>query len=70
MMWASDEWFFFEALRCVYWIEADITVVGESAGRYALPRVPRPLRVLLLDLRKTYHPTDSASALVRWQGQF
>jgi len=45
-------------LRCVYLVEADITVVVESAGRCALLRVPRPLRGLLLNLRKAHHPTD------------
>ncbi|MBU3996013.1 MAG: hypothetical protein KKI03_00490, partial [Gammaproteobacteria bacterium] len=67
---ASDEWFFSEALRCVYWIWAGITVVVESAGRCALLRVPRPLRELLLYLRKAHHPTDSASDWVRRQGEF
>ena len=44
-------------------------VMGESAGRYALLRVLRPLRGLLLYLRKAYHPADSVSAQVRWQGE-
>ncbi|OLP04736.1 hypothetical protein BLL52_4057 [Rhodoferax antarcticus ANT.BR] len=55
-------------LRRVYWVEADITVVVESAGQCALLRVPRPLCGLLLYLRKAHHPTDLASVLVRWQG--
>ncbi|APW47829.1 hypothetical protein RA876_17400 [Rhodoferax antarcticus] len=55
-------------LRCVYWVEADITVVDESAGRYALLRVHRPLRGLLLYLRKAHHPTDFSSVLAPWQG--
>ena len=70
MMWASDEWFFSEALRCVYWIGADIAVVGESAGRCALLRVPAPAsRAPPIFCRKAHHPTDSASVLVRWQGE-
>ena len=44
-------------------------VMGESAGRYALLRVLRPLRGLPLDLRKAYHPADSANDQVRWQGE-
>jgi len=31
---------------------------GQSVGRYALLRVPRPLRGLLLDLDKAHHTTD------------
>jgi len=42
----------------------------ESARRYALLRVPRPLRELLLYLRKAYRPTDFVSAQIRWQGKF
>jgi len=38
----------------------------QSAGRYALLRVPRPLCGLLLDLRKAYHPTD-CELLKCWQ---
>jgi len=49
-------------------VEADITVVGESVGRCALLRVPRPQRGLLLYLRKAYHPADSASGEMLWQG--
>ncbi len=54
---------FSNALKGVHWIEVDITVVGESAGRYALLRVLRPLRGLPLYLRKAHHPTDSPSVL-------
>ncbi len=58
---------FFNALKDVYWVEVNLTVVVESAGRYALLCVPRPLCGLLLYLRKAHHPTDFASVQVRWQ---
>ena len=47
----------------------DFTVFDESAGRRALLRVPRPLRGLLLYLRKAHHPTDSSRLWVGWQGK-
>ena len=65
-----EEWFLRSAFRWVSFVEAGITVMGESAGRYALLRVPRPLRELLLYLRKAYHPTDFASGWVRGQEEF
>jgi len=45
----------------------DFTVFDESAGRRALLRVPRPLRGLLLYLRKAHHRTDSMRLWVGWQ---
>jgi hypothetical protein len=56
------------ALGWDYWVKADITLLGESARRYALLRVPRPLRGLLLYLRKAYHPADFANDQVHMQG--
>ena len=46
----------------------DFTVFDESAGRRALLRVPRPLRDLLLNLRKARRPTDSLALWVGWSG--
>ncbi|MDD2948387.1 MAG: hypothetical protein PHV80_06075 [Rugosibacter sp.] len=47
-----------------------MAVVDESAGRCALLCVTRPLRVLLLYLRKAHHPTDPVMLLVGWQRKF
>ncbi|PJB42357.1 MAG: hypothetical protein CO105_11380 [Comamonadaceae bacterium CG_4_9_14_3_um_filter_60_33] len=53
-----------------YQADADVTDADETAGRCTLLRVLRPLRGLLLYLRKAHRPTVLMSLSVCLQGKF